>query len=75
MKIITAESVTVGHPDKLSDYIADSILDACLKIDPDSRVACEVMLSGSKALIAGEITTNAKPDYIGIVKTVIESVG
>lgn len=75
MKIITAESVTVGHPDKLSDYIADSILDACLKIDPNSRVACEVMLSGSKALIAGEITTNAKPDYAGIVKSVIESVG
>ena len=45
IKYITAESVTIGHPDKLCDYIADSILDATLTVDPNARVACEVMAS------------------------------
>lgn len=75
MKIVTAESVTIGHPDKLADYIADSILDACLKNDKDSRVACEVMLTAGKAFIAGEITTKAKPEYEEIVRSAIEKVG
>ena len=57
--IYTAESVTCGHPDKLADLIADSILDACLEQDEDSRVACEVLLAHNKCFIAGEITTNA----------------
>ena len=43
VKYVTAESVTIGHPDKLCDYIADSILDEALKADPNARVACEVM--------------------------------
>ena len=75
MKIVTAESVTIGHPDKLADYIADSILDACLKNDKESRVACEVMLTAGKAFIAGEITTKAKPEYEEIVRSAIEKVG
>ena len=45
MKYVTAESVTVGHPDKLADYIADCILDECMAQDRESRVACEVMIS------------------------------
>ena len=59
MKYETAESVTVGHPDKLADYIADTILDECMKQDPESRVACEVMLSHEVLMVAGEITTKA----------------
>ena len=61
--IYTAESVTCGHPDKLADLIADSILDVCLEQDEDSRVACEVLLAHNKCFIAGEITTKAKVGY------------
>ena len=50
--ILTAESVTAGHPDKLCDAIADSILDACLKADPNARVACEVLATAGKILVA-----------------------
>ena len=53
---LTSESVCQGHPDKLSDYIADSILDACLSVDPYARVACEVMATRGKIIVAGEIT-------------------
>ena len=74
-EILTAESVTSGHPDKLSDLIADSILDACLEQDPESRVACEVLLTKGKAIVAGEITTRATVDYFDIARTVIEDVG
>lgn len=74
-EILTAESVTSGHPDKLSDLIADSILDACLEQDPESRVACEVLLTKGQAVIAGEITTQAIVDYIEVARTVIEEVG
>ena len=49
--ILTAESVTAGHPDKLCDTIADSILDACLKDDPHARVACEVLATAGKILL------------------------
>ena len=55
----TSESVTEGHPDKLCDYIADKILDECLRQDKDSRVAVEVMASENLIVIAGEITSNA----------------
>lgn len=74
-EILTAESVTCGHPDKLADLIADSILDACLEQDSDSRVACEVLLTKGQAVIAGEITTRAVVDYLDIARTVIEDVG
>jgi len=74
-RIYTAESVTSGHPDKLADLIADSILDACLEQDRNSRVACEVMLTSGKVIIAGEITTKAKVDYKEIARAVIEDVG
>ena len=52
--ILTAESVTAGHPDKLCDTIADSVLDACLKEDPNARIACEVLATAGKILVAGE---------------------
>ena len=51
--ILTAESVTEGHPDKLCDTIADSVLDACLENDPAARVACEVMATAGKIIVMG----------------------
>ena len=67
-RFYTAESVMRGHPDKLCDLIADSVLDECLKHDPASRVACEVMATRGHIIVAGEITTTAKPDVFNIVR-------
>ncbi len=58
----TAESVCAGHPDKLCDYISDSILDACLYKDKSSRVACEVMATRHRIIVAGEITCSKSVD-------------
>lgn len=74
-RTITAESVTSGHPDKLADIIADSILDACLEQDENSRVACEVMLAHNKCFISGEITTKAVIDYEYIARSTIVQIG
>ncbi|WP_251182739.1 methionine adenosyltransferase [Anaerocaecibacter muris] len=74
-RIYTAESVTSGHPDKLADLIADSILDECLEQDENSRVACEVMLAHNKCFISGEITTAADEDYEYIARSVMAQVG
>ncbi len=74
-RIYTAESVTNGHPDKLADLIADSILDECLEQDKYSRVACEVMLAHNKCFISGEITTAADIDYEYIARSVMAQVG
>lgn len=74
-RVLTAEYVRNGHPDKLADIIADSILDECLKQDKDSHVACEVMLAHNKCFISGEITTKAKVDYIEIAKKTIAEIG
>ena len=71
----TAESVMRGHPDKLCDLIADSVLDACLQHDPASRVACEVMATHGHIIVAGEITTSAKPDVFNIVRDTLRDVG
>lgn len=73
--ILTAESVTEGHPDKLCDTIADRVLDACLERDPDSRVACEVLATAGKILVAGEITTKTLPDIFHIVCKTVQEVG
>jgi len=71
----TAESVCKGHPDKLCDLIADSILDACLRKDKASRVACEVMATKGKIIVAGEITCSEKININFIVKNVLRKVG
>ena len=71
----TAESVCMGHPDKLCDLIADSVLDACLRKDKASRVACEVMATKGKIIVAGEITCSGKVDIRFIVKNVLREVG
>lgn len=73
--LFTSESVSEGHPDKVSDQIADAILDECLKQDPRSRVACEVFCTTNFVLIGGEITSNAKVDYKKIARDVIRSIG
>ncbi len=74
-RYVTSESVTSGHPDKLADLIADSILDACLAQDANSRVACEVMLTNNSVIVAGEITTKAEVDYAEVALKTIASVG
>ena len=74
-RFYTAESVTEGHPDKLCDIIADSILDECLKEDTESRVACEVMATKGKVIVAGEITSSHEPEVPETVRRVLESVG
>ena len=71
----TAESVTEGHPDKLCDVIADSVLDDCLSHDPFSRVACEVMATRGQIIAAGEITSRHKPDIPKLVRRVLTEVG
>ena len=73
--ILTAESVTEGHPDKLCDTIADSVLDACLKHDPAARVACEVMATAGKIIVAGEITAAELPDIPAIVCQTVRETG
>lgn len=73
--LLTAESVTAGHPDKLCDAIADSILDTCLKEDPNARVACEVLATAGKILVAGELHTTAHPDVEAIVRQVVQNAG
>jgi len=71
----TAESVTKGHPDKLCDYIADSILDSYLQKDPESRVAVEVMATKGLILVAGEVTSTAKVHIRKVVKYTLRSAG
>ena len=73
--IFTSESVTEGHPDKVCDYIADSILDSCLQQDPRSRVACEVLCKENILILAGEITSAAKVDYEAIARRAIRAIG
>lgn len=71
----TSESVTEGHPDKLCDYISDSILDECLKQDENSKVAVETFASNKTITIAGQITTNAKLDIEKIARESIKEIG
>lgn len=71
----TSESVTSGHPDKLADCISDSILDALLAQDKNSRVACETMVTTGMAVVAGEITTKAVINYPDIVRNTIRDIG
>jgi S-adenosylmethionine synthetase len=71
----TSESVSEGHPDKVCDFIADSILDACLAQDPRSRVACEVLVKERHVVLAGEITTGASVDVEAIARQAIREIG
>src|SRR5512142_863586 len=73
--IVTSESVKPGHPDKVADWIADSILDAILTLDHLARVAVEVLVKGNLVVVAGEITTNATIDYGEIVRLAVAEIG
>ena len=73
--LFTSESVTEGHPDKVCDQISDAILDALLKGDPMSRVACETIATTGLVLVMGEITTEAYVDIQGIARKTIEEIG
>lgn len=74
-KFFTSESVTEGHPDKLCDYISDSVLDAYLEKDPKSRVACECVAGKGLVLVTGEITSSANIDIEKIVRNTIREIG
>ena len=73
--LFTSESVTEGHPDKIADQISDSILDALIREDPMSRVACETMVTTGIAIIAGEVTSKSYADLPQIVRDTIRDVG
>jgi S-adenosylmethionine synthetase len=73
--IFSSESVGEGHPDKVSDFISDSILDACLEQDTASRVACETLVKSNCVTIAGEITTSSKFNYEEVVREAIRDIG
>lgn len=74
-KLFTSESVTEGHPDKLCDYISDSVLDACLEQDPYSRVACETVAGKGEIFITGEITSKADVNIEEIARNAIKQIG
>ncbi len=73
--IFSSESVGEGHPDKVCDTISDAVLDACLKVDPKSRVACETYAKSNIVIVGGEITTQARPDYVQIVRDAVREIG
>ena len=73
--VFTSESVSEGHPDKICDQISDAVLDRCLQQDPDSRVACEALVTTDLVVLAGEITTQADLNFEAIARKVIRDIG
>ncbi len=73
--LFTSESVSEGHPDKISDQISDAIVDAMIAQDPKSRIACETLVTTGLAVIAGEVTTDADVDLESIVRETINEIG
>ncbi len=71
----TSESVSMGHPDKVADQISDAVLDAMIAVDPNSRVACETMVSTGMAVVAGEVTCGGYVEVADIVRETIRSIG
>ena len=73
--LFTSESVTEGHPDKIADQISDAVLDAVLRDDPESRVACETLVTTGLVVIAGEITTKTYVDFPKVARQTIREIG
>ena len=73
--LFTSESVTEGHPDKIADQVSDAVLDAVLKDDPNGRVACETLLTTGLIVMAGEITTISKPNFVDVARDAVREVG
>jgi S-adenosylmethionine synthetase len=73
--LFTSESVSEGHPDKMADQISDAVLDEALRQDPNSRVACETLVTTGMVLLAGEITTAGYLDFAGIARKTVEEIG
>ena len=73
--IFTSESVSMGHPDKVADQISDGVLDALLAQDPQSRVACETLCTTDTVVLAGEITSQAKVDYVQVARDAVRDIG
>ena len=73
--LFTSESVSEGHPDKISDQLSDAVLDALLEQDPTSRVACETLVKTGMVILAGEISTNAWVDTEALVRNVVREIG
>jgi S-adenosylmethionine synthetase len=73
--LFTSECVSEGHPDKICDQVSDAVLDACLREDPDSKVACETAAKTGMIMVLGEITTKAKLDYQKIIRGTVQRIG
>jgi len=73
--VFTSESVSEGHPDKMSDQISDAVLDAAIAQDPDARVACETLVKTGMVVLAGEITTTANIEYEQLVRDTVNEIG
>jgi S-adenosylmethionine synthetase len=74
-RLFTSESVTEGHPDKVADQISDAVLDEVIAADPNARVACEVLVTTGLAIVTGEITASAQPDYPVLVRGTLSAIG
>lgn len=75
IRLFTSESVSEGHPDKVADQISDAVLDAMLSQDPNSRVACETLVTTGLVVVAGEVTSDAVVDFESLVRYVIKDIG
>src|SRR6185503_18071324 len=73
--IFTSESVTEGHPDKITDQISDAVLDAVLSEDPRGRVACETLITTGMIVVAGEVTTSCYVDIARLARSVVRDIG
>jgi S-adenosylmethionine synthetase len=73
--LFSSESVTEGHPDKMCDAVSDTVLDACLAADPNSRVACETVTKTGFVMVAGEITTKATLDFPKLMRGAVREIG